>query len=242
MEQIIYHKTAASEDVHWWFIGRRFIIDQVIKMLSLPMTADILEVGCGSGGNLPLLAGYGNVYGMEPEDTAREYAQKRKIGTVLAGSLPDEIPFNEQLFDLIVMTDVLEHLTDDQLALQRLYPKLKTGGYILITVPAFPFLWSKHDELHHHKRRYTMKRLRAILLNAGYDIVKASYLNFIMFPAIAGLRLTRKFIGKTDTDDLRMYPAMINRWLAKLFASEGYLLRYVALPFGLSLLGVGRKV
>jgi SAM-dependent methyltransferase len=242
MEKDIYHKTAASEDVHWWFIGRRFILGQILNGLFLPENAEVLEVGCGTGGNLNLLAKYGKVYGVELDDTAREYARKRGIGTILPGSLPDEIPLTGQLFDLILMTDVLEHVGEDHVALERLYPRLKLGGYILITVPAFPALWSRHDDLHHHKRRYTMERLRTILINAGYNIIKASYINCIMFPAIAGVRIMQRFLGMADADDLKVYPPVINRMLAGLFAGEGYLLKFVSLPFGLSLLCVGRKV
>ena len=242
MEKAIYHKMAAIEDVHWWFIGRRFIVEKILNQLSLPKTAEVLEVGCGTGGNLTLLAKYGKVYGVELDDTAREYACRRGIGTILPGSLPDEIPFTGQLFDLIVMTDVLEHVGEDQVALERIYLRLRLGGYILITVPAFPSLWSRHDALHHHKRRYTKERLRTILINGGYTIVKTSYINCILFPAIAGVRLMQRFLGMAEADDLKLYPPFINRLLAGLFAGEGHLLGSVSLPFGLSLLCVGRKV
>jgi SAM-dependent methyltransferase len=242
MEKDIYHKTAASEDIHWWFIGRRFIIEQILNKLFLPKNAEILEVGCGTGGNLTLLAKFGRVYGVELDDTAREYARKRGIGIILKGSLPDEIPFAGQLFDLIVMTDVLEHVGEDHVALERLCSRLKLGGYILITVPAFPALWSRHDDLHHHKRRYTKERLRTILINGGYNIIKESYINCIMFPAIAGMRLMQRFLGMRDADDLKLYPPFINRILAGLFAGEAHLLKFVSLPFGLSLLCMGRQV
>jgi len=242
MEKDIYHKTAAIEKTHWWFIGRRFIIELILNELFLPKNADILEMGCGTGGNLALLAKFGKIYGVELDDTAREYARKLGIGTILPGSLPDEIPFTGQLFDLIVLTDVLEHVGEDQVALERLYPRLKLGGDILITVPAFPALWSRHDDLHHHKRRYTMERLRTILINAHYNIIKASYINCIMFPAIAGVRLMQRFLRMADADDLKVYSPLINRMLAGLFAGEGHLLKFVSLPFGLSLLCVGRKV
>lgn len=242
MERDVYHKTAAIENIHWWFIGRRFIVEQILNELLLSKNAEILEMGCGTGGNLPLLAKFGNVYGVELDDTAREYARKREIGTILPGSLPDEIPLAGQLFDLIVMTDVLEHVGEDQVALERLYQRLKLGGYILITVPAFPALWSRHDDLHHHKRRYTIERLRTILINAGYNIIRVSYINCIMFPVISGVRMMQRFLGMADADDLKVYPPVINRMLAGLFSGEGHLLKFVSLPFGLSLLCVGRKV
>lgn len=242
MENIIYHKMAATEDAHWWFVGRRRITEQILDGLSLPNPAEILEMGCGTGGNLPLLAGYGKVYGVELDETALEYARQRKIGTILPGKLPDEIPFTDLLFDLIVMTDVLEHVDEDQLSLIRLREWLKPGGYLLVTVPAFPSLWSRHDESHHHKRRYMMRELRNKFINAQLFIVKASYINFFLFPVIAALRILQRFLEKGDSDDLKSYPPLINRLLAKLFGGEGRLLKFISLPFGLSLLLVGRKV
>jgi SAM-dependent methyltransferase len=242
MERVIYHKTAAIEDIHWWFIGRRFITEQIIQGLSLQNNAEILEVGCGTGGNLGLLAKYGQVYGVELDEQALEYSRKRKIGTILQGSLPDEIPFADRLFDLIVMTDVLEHVEADQLSLERLYARLKSGGHLLVTVPAFPALWSRHDESHHHKRRYTRGELRTKFIKAQYCIVKANYFNFFLFPVIVTRRLMQRFFRKTNTDDLVLPSPLINELLAKLFASEGYLLKVVSLPFGLSLLFVGHKV
>ena len=157
MEEEIYHKTAAYEEGHWWFKGRRCIIEKVLHDLSLPSKPKILEMGCGTGGNLSLLSQYGEVYGVELDNFARNYASKRHIGPILPGSLPHEIPYQDNFFDLIALLDVLEHVEEDGLSLVQLHKKLKPGGYLLITVPAFPALWSAHDEAHHHKRRVTVQ-------------------------------------------------------------------------------------
>ena len=241
MELEIYHKTAAFESGHWWFIGRRVIVKTVLDRLQILSDAQILEVGCGTGGNLPLLAQYGAVYGMEIDATARAYASARGIAPVFSGSLPYEIPGPDNYYDLIVMTDVLEHADEAELSLQNLYLRLKRGGYLLVTVPAYAGLWSKHDEAHHHKRRYTKGKLTALIKHANFDIIINSYFNTLLFPAIAGLRLCQKLVKTETTDDLKMPPEGLNRLLARLFAIERHFLPYLSLPFGVSLLIVGRK-
>jgi SAM-dependent methyltransferase len=241
MELEIYHKTAESEDKHWWFIGRRKIVGQVLDRLALPQESMLLEVGCGSGGNLPLLSRYGKVYAMEIDKTALAYAMNRRIGTIAPGRLPEIIPFPEIQFDLMLMTDVLEHIAEDTLSLENLRRRLKPGGYLLLTVPAFQALWSRHDQLHHHQRRYRRDRLRDIVVKAGYEVVLASYINTFLFPAIAGLRLLQKLLQKEGGSDLWMPPAMVNRWLATIFGSEGIFLKFFPLPVGISLLVLARK-
>lgn len=241
MEIEIYHKTAESEDKHWWFIGRRQIVSKILDGLALPENAAIFEVGCGSGGNLPLLCRYGKVYGMELDETAIAYARKRRIGTIVPGRLPDAIPFPEVRFDLMLMTDVLEHVAEDVLSLEILFARLKPGGYLLLTVPAFQSLWSRHDEVHHHQRRYNRSRLRDIVVKAGYEIVLASYINTFLFPAIATWRLLHKLLKKDEAGDLWMPPVMVNRLLATFFGSEGYVLKLFPLPVGISLLVLAHK-
>lgn len=238
MEEEIYRKTAAYEESHWWFKGRRCILEKVLNDLSLPSKAQILEMGCGTGGNLSLLSQYGEVFGVELDDFARNYVLKRHIAPVLPGSLPHDIPYQDNFFDLIVLLDVLEHVEEDGLSLVEIYKKQKPGGYLLITVPAFPALWSAHDESHHHKRRYTLKTLRPIVREAGYNIIFHSYINTILFPIIAGLRIIKRSHGG---DDLFMPPNILNNLLYRIFEIECHLLKLVSLPFGSSLLVLARR-
>jgi len=238
MEEAIYHKNAAYEDRHWWFLGRRSIIKKVLDDLSLPNKARILEVGCGTGGNLSLLSQYGEVFGVELDAFARNVALNRHIGSILPGSLPHDIPYQDDLFDLIVLLDVLEHVEEDGLSVAQLFKKQNPGGYLLITVPAFPALWSAHDESHHHKRRYIFKTLVPILNEAHYNIVFHSYMNTILFPIIASLRMIKRSHG---SDDLFMPPNILNNLLYKIFAIERHLLNLVSLPFGTSLLVLARR-
>lgn len=245
MDKDFYLQYASVEDKHWWFVGRRQIIDSFIRQLHLPKNAEILEVGCGTGGNLVMLSAHGRVDAMEINEIACELANQRQVTKVKNGSLPDDIPFKGK-YDLIVILDVLEHLDNDLAALKALYAKLKPGAWLLITVPAYQFLWSQHDEINHHKRRYVLKNLQQVVHKADYELHYKSYFNTLLFPLIALLRFLSKFLPiNTDSQrqgDLRIPSQSINRFLTLLFASEGFLLRCMGLPFGVSILLVARKV
>jgi len=237
MEPAIYARMAAVEDKHWWFSARRSIVNSVLSSLPLPSTTDILEVGCGSGGNLAMLAQYGQVYAIEPEPEALAMAEKKGLAAIKPGLLPHDIPYEDKQFDLIVLLDVLEHVDDDRQALQILRERLKPGGWLILTVPAFAWLWSQHDVSHHHHRRYAKQELLGLARNTGLSIRKVSHFNFWLFPLIAMVRLIQR-VGRQqgDSDGLSLPPPWLNRLLFTLFASERHLMRRTALPFGVSLL------
>jgi len=241
MERIIYQKTANHEEKHWWFVGRRLIVEHMLSTLPLQPQANICEIGCGTGGNLELLSRYGQVFGLEMDDEARQFALQRGISPILPGSLPYDIPFADILFDLIMMMDVLEHVEEDEKSLIEVGKKLQNGGFIFITVPAYQFMWSKHDDLHHHKRRYTKTLLKKKILVAGYNILSMTYFNTLLFPIIAGIRLFKKYSNSETEDDLAMPPIFLNTILTNIFASERHLLPIFPLPFGVSLLAVAQK-
>ncbi|MBE9005134.1 class I SAM-dependent methyltransferase [Fortiea sp. LEGE XX443] len=244
MDKEFYLQYAAVEDRHWWFVGRRRIVEQVICQLNLPKNAQILEAGCGTGGNLTMLARYGQVSAMELDETACQLANERLVTTVKLGSLPDKIPFTSQ-YDLIVILDVLEHLDDDLAALQALSARLNPNSWLLITVPAYQFLWSYHDEINHHKRRYTLKNLKRVVRQAGYTVRCGSYFNTWLFPLVAGVRLLKKLFKidhhTVDSSDLVLPAKPINKFLTFLFASERYLINRVSLPFGVSAVLLAQK-
>jgi SAM-dependent methyltransferase len=244
MQSEIYAQMAYLEKKHWWFTARRKIIDAQIKQLNLPAQADILEAGCGTGGNLAMLSRYGKLWAIEPNQEAKSIAtasiQNQQI-VLDTGSLPDKIPFENQQFDLIVLLDVLEHLEADVDSLLALKQRLKPNGVLLITVPALPFLWSKHDEIHHHFRRYTHKTIRQCLGKAKLRIGKLSYYNFWLFPVVLSVRLLSRAFKerqekKQNSTDLTLSPPWLNNTLHTLFASERYLLKYITLPIGVSLI------
>ncbi len=237
MDPSIYTKMAEIEEKHWWFVGRRQIILSTLSSLGLPEQAKILDAGCGTGGNLQLLSHFGAVKAMEMDDNARQHAIRRNMGEVLPGHLPDAISFPTNSFDLIVLLDVLEHIEDDRASLEALKTCLVADGRILITVPAFQMLWGAHDELHHHKRRYTAKQLRQTASSAGLEVEYESYFNTWLFPLIAVARLFQRN-KKIDKADLNLPPQLINASLSNLFSSERLFIPRLSLPFGVSLMAV----
>jgi SAM-dependent methyltransferase len=160
---------------------------------------------------------------------------------VREGQLPDEIPFEPGGFDLVAALDVLEHVDQDLKSMRALWSQLRPGGWALITVPAFAFLWSRHDERHHHKRRYARDELVARIRAAGLSPVFVTYFNSVLFPVIAGVRVLKNALRLTDVEDDKMPAQLVNRTLRAVFASERHLVGRLPLPFGVSLLVVARK-
>lgn len=240
MDSKIYQQMVVLEKEHWWFVARRSILDQVIRKLNLPQDSDIFEAGCGTGGNLEMLSPHGRVYAMELDDEARSFASKREVGYIQAGYLPHVIPFEEKRFDLIVILDVLEHLEKDLDSLKALYKRLKKDGWLLITVPAYPWLWTRQDDLLHHKRRYVLPHLYDLVHSAGYQVHFVSYFNSVLFPLIAGVRLLQRLTYKGG-NDLTMPSKLINQLLTSLFSVERYVIGRLSIPFGVSLLLIAQR-
>ncbi len=250
MRADVYQAMAKAEDTHWWFRARRTILTDILKRLSLPKNATILDAGSGTGGNLSMLSGFGRVYGMEMDREARILANKRSIVEVQEGALPGPIPFDNQLFDLIAMFDVLEHVEQDYSTLTALRDRLTPQGILLLTVPAFEFLWSRHDVIHHHKRRYSLSPLLRMLDRAGYKVTFASYINFWLFPLIALARIVDRLSGgkvvgsaaeSEGNAELFIPPVPLNNLLEKIFASESRLIKFMRLPFGVSIVLTAQK-
>ncbi len=250
MEKDFYLQYATVEDQHWWFVARRQILDRVISKIILPIDAKILEAGCGTGGNLRMLARHGQVSAMELDKTACEFANQRQVTNVKLGSLPDKIPFADE-YDLIVAFDVIEHLDNDLAALSALRSHLKPGGWIILTVPAYQFLWSHHDDINHHKRRYRLQGLQKVVRKADFSIRYSSYFNTFLFPLVAGVRLLQnlfKLVNQSQdnklqtSSDLTVPSPLINKLLTFLFASERHFMGKLSLPFGVSALVVAQKI
>ncbi len=232
---------AELEDEHWWFVARRGLIAQRLSQeLDLPPSAKILDAGCGTGGNLALLSRFGQVFGFEPNDEARSLALRKGKFDLRSGWLPDAIPFELGRFDLVVALDVLEHIDDDRASLKELWNQLRPGGHLFVTVPAYQFLWSHHDEVHHHKRRYTRGQLAALMTESGFDLSRVTYFNTFLFPAVATLRFANSILGRKGSDDAMPSPRL-NALLRRVFESEAHLLPFVSLPFGVSLMALARK-
>jgi SAM-dependent methyltransferase len=242
MQPELYRQMRDVEDHHWWFQGRRRIVATLLGSLDLPVNAKILDLGCGTGGNLEILSGFGSVTGVEMDGTAAELARERGSATVLSGYLPDHLPAELGRFDCVTLLDVLEHIELDAQSLETIHRLLAPGGRVLITVPAFKFLWGPHDEAHHHKRRYRGNALQSLLQGAGFKVVKLSYYNTWLFPPAALVRLVRKLIPGGEAGlEVELPPSWLNHTLEAIFASERHVLTRTCFPFGVSLLAVGEK-
>lgn len=242
MDPKAYVEMAETETRHWWFAGRRANLAAVIARLNLPPNATILEIGAGTGGNLDMLAAFGQVSALEMDAAARTIAERKTGGRyrVLAGSCPADIPFAGETFDLVCLLDALEHIAEDDATLAAIRPLVKEGGHVLITVPAHPWMWSAHDVFLHHKRRYRADDLRAKCLAAGFKLATLSYFNMFLFPLAVAARLKDRLFGSAVASGTGIPPAPINALFARVFGAERFLLGRVPLPFGVSLLAVLR--
>ena len=235
-------QTHRAEDRHWWYRGRREVLERVIGRLGLPPGARILDAGCGSGRNMVELARRGSVTGVEVSDTSVSLARARDAGEVISGSVL-QMPFESASFDLGVCLDVIEHLEDDLAALRELRRVVVPGGALLVTVPAYQWLWSGHDEVNHHRRRYTQRSLRAVAEKAGWRQVRSTHFNSLLLPVAVLLRVLDRFSRKTTESSLDLWvpPQPLNWLLERPLRLEAMLIgRGGRIPVGLSLLAVFR--
>jgi SAM-dependent methyltransferase len=221
---------------HWWFMARRSILKKALDQLPLPRKAHILEMGCGPGGNLQMLSQYGDVTACELDSILREHASKLGHANVVAGRLPDQIPLERAPYDLVVLFDVLEHIENDLEALCRLRDILKPSGKIVITVPAFMFLWSHHDVVNHHYRRYTMRGLKELFTRAGFDVEWATYFNFLLFPLALIEKISKRLFRCKSDNTMPIPPQWANCILRAVMAAEKHAFPALQFPFGSSLL------
>jgi SAM-dependent methyltransferase len=238
MERVVYQQMAELDDRHWWYRARREIIADLIRRDgNLPPGAQILEIGCGTGHNLAMLAGFGHVEGLELDDEARELSEKRLGRKVLSSPLPELAGVPDRHYDLIGAFDVIEHIDDDRAALASVATKLKPGGRFIMTVPAHQWMWTAHDVVNHHKRRYSKSGVRRLIEESPLALVKLGYFNSMLFPLAVAERAFSKLRGREDAD-VTLPPAPLNAALEAVFASERYLVGRLPLPIGLSLFAV----
>ena len=248
MKKSEYQKLYELEKTYWWFVGRRMVIKQIIKnFLGRTKHLNILDYGSGSGGNLPLLEEFGTVVGAENSDLAIELSKQKLSCEIYKIEDKKPLPFIQSSFDLITLLDVLEHIENDQEFLKNLKSYLKRGGFLLITVPAYKFLWSEHDEALGHFRRYTASELVKKLGSANLVPIHYTYTISFLLPAIIGYRFLKKMFrlvsykNRQPQTSYIALPAIINYVFIFLLKIESILLTYFKIPFGASILILAKR-
>lgn len=237
-----YHR---AESGHWWFAGRRDLLSALVQEAGPDLASRILDVGCSGGATIRRLHedGYSQVTGIDI--SAEAIAQCRRNGLsdvhLMDGQAPD---FPDASFDIILASDVLEHVPDERSAVHAWFRLLRPGGVLIALVPAFMALWSPHDEANQHRKRYRLAELRSCLEACGFETRRASYWNFLLFFPAAAVRLLQRvvpYIGTAQVD-LRLPPAFANSLLCRLLVLENRWLRAgLSWPWGLSALVTARR-
>jgi SAM-dependent methyltransferase len=242
MERVVYRQMAELDQRHWWYRARRRILADLIRR-EVALSADprILEIGCGTGHNLEMLAQFGQVDAVELDEEARGVAEQRLGRKVLNAPLPELAGVEDGGYDLIAALDVIEHVDDDRAALAAIAAKLKPRGKFLMTVPAHQWMWSAHDTVNHHKRRYSRSALRQLIANSPLTLEKLGYFNSLLFPVAVAERLSSKLRGKDDAD-VKLPSAPVNAALEAVFRAERHLVGRLPLPPGLSLFAVASAI
>jgi SAM-dependent methyltransferase len=238
MERVVYQQMAELDQRHWWYRARREVIAALIRRsVSLPPDARILEIGCGTGHNLAMLGEFGHVDALELDEEARAFAEQRLGRSVMSAPLPELAGVPDAQYDLIGALDVIEHIDDDSAAIASIAAKLKPGGKLVMTVPAHQWMWSAHDVVNHHKRRYSKPRLRRLIESSPLQLEAIGYFNSVLFPAAVAERLSSR-LRRKDNADLTLPPGPLNATLERAFAAERHLIGRLPLPVGLSLFAV----
>ncbi len=246
MEKFAYEEMFENEENYWWFVGTRNIIfTQINKFIGKNNNLTILDIGCGTGIVIKRLEKYGKVFGIDTSDESIGFCKKRGIKSAIKADAAN-LPFNDNTFDLITVLDVLEHIKNEEIAISEIYRVLKNNGKVIVTVPSYNFLWSDHDIVSHHFRRYRIGNVRYKFLKNNFTILKASYYNMILFPFIAIIRLFKNLFKKLirynkKGTDISNLPRALNQVLLFLLNIEASILRKVTLPVGVSILLVLQK-
>lgn len=244
MQQHTYAIMDEVEGSHWWFVGRRAILESFLKRICSSLATrhsplKILDVGCGTGANIEMLSQYGDAEGVDVSDDALEFCRRK--GLTVQKGLAETLPYADESFDLTTALDVVEHLDDDVSGLREMYRVTKKGGYSLIFVPAFMWLWGVQDDISHHRIRYTRSQIVDRLKQAGYEIERATYANWTFFAPILGGRTLMRVTGIKPESENNVNISALNGIFGKLFGAERFWLKNLNFPFGVSIVVVAKK-
>src|SRR5262245_33534027 len=237
-------RLARYEDWYWWHRARRSIIEVLLRNALSGTDNRILDVGAGTGATSLALRKFGTVLGIDLSAEAMEIARDRGLAVARMDATALAVP--SATFVVVVALDVLEHLEDDAALMHELVRVLKPGGVLLVTVPAYKWLWSSHDVANHHWRRYTRRSLRHVLEGGGLHIEICSYVMLSMLLPAAAYRLMERLPGRSRPDEdaevhFTQVPAPLNEALAHVASWGGHLAGHLWLPFGLSIAAVARR-
>lgn len=235
MEKYLYKDLYDLEQKHWWHIAKRKTIYSLIKSFINSKKINIVDIGCGTGGNLEAFSKLGSVYGVDKSKLAVNFCHKRGFKKVKVGS-SEKTGLKNSFFNVVTLLDVLEHVEEEK-TLKEMKRILKRNGYLIITVPAFSFLWSKWDEVLHHKRRYTTDRLSQLLKDNNFQVVKITYLySFLVIPVLL-IRTFKQLINKKEySSDFKISNFFINKIMEVLTDKERNFAFKNGLPFGTSII------
>ncbi len=244
MKQHTYAIMHNVEDSHWWYVGRRAILESFMTgIVQSPKfkvkSLKILDVGCGTGGNLEMLKKFGAAEGVDVSEDALAFCRQK--GLKVEKGLAEKMPFANESFDVVTALDVIEHLDDDVAGLREMFRVLKTGGKTLIFVPAFMFLWGVQDDVSNHRIRYTKKQIVERLQKAGFEIERATYANWTFFAPILAGRTIMKITGIKPESENNVNVSALNGVFGKLFGAERFWLKNLNFPFGVSIVIVAKK-
>lgn len=250
MKKQFYEEYYQLERKHWWFRARLEILEHILQARILNRitgTLNILNAGVASGATTLMLQQYGDITSLEYDEECCEFLRDTVDIDVINGSLT-QLPFEDNSFDLVCAFDVIEHIREHSAAISEIERVLKPGGHAFITVPAFDFLWSQHDEIHHHYRRYTRTEIRRLLEAEGLRIQYDTYFNSLLFVPILLFRklgewLSDRSIVKSNGSDLTSYQHNSRRsqFFHTLFRTEKHLLDVIRFPFGVSIVSIAQK-
>jgi len=243
MDKVLYKAHIDYSEKHWWFMGRRTIVKNILSkyLFSKNNNFKIADIGSGAGSMISILNYFGKVTAIEPNAELTQYLQTKFDSKIEISNSTFENFKPTTQYDIISFFDVLEHLDNDEQILKKISSMLNKGGYFVCTVPAYNFLWGSNDKIAHHKRRYTKQALTKKLQAADFKIIRISYFNFFFFPLIALIRLLDRFLPQQKID-FQVGGSFLNDILYKIFASESLFLKYTNLPFGISLFCLAQKI
>src|SRR5215217_2368713 len=230
------------EDTHWWYVGRRRIIQSLVEKISTKLkTQRILDVGCGTGANLKMLAAYGKAEGVDISPQAVDFCHERGLDSVKLGAI-EQLPYESDSFELVTALDVIEHLDDDISGLREMRRVLRRDGRLLVFVPAFMFLWGVQDDVSNHRRRYTLPSLLKAIEEAGFSVEWSSYANISFFLPVLAVRSVMRWLGLRADTEYGINISLMNGPFSSLFAAERFVFKHGRLPFGVSAVCIARRI